>query len=153
MVSDALALARSQVEATFRIGGYDFRSPDYRQILLWAEALKIAPTAIVQRLAGASLKLAAGHGEPISFKVENGGILSAVWDLDSLPLASFQWVAGLSIHEFAFKGSPENSDGEALNPTSIFASVKRSLAYPHTTQFDGVVPCPPPVGLANSNYG
>jgi hypothetical protein len=57
MVSDALALARSQAEATFQIGGYEFRSPDYRQILLWAEALKIAPTTVVQRLEGASLKL------------------------------------------------------------------------------------------------
>ena len=106
MVSDALALARSQVEATFRIGGYDFRSPDYRQILLWAEALKIAPTMVVQRLESTSLDLGGGRGK-ISFQVNNGAILSAVWDFEFLPLRKFEWVEGLSISEMGFKGSSE----------------------------------------------
>ena len=45
MVSDALVLAKSQetalVDARFKLGGYEFRDPDYRQILLWAKALKL----------------------------------------------------------------------------------------------------------------
>ena len=110
MVSDALAIARSQeaslAEVTFQIGNYKFRSPDYRQILLWAEALKIAPTMVVQRLESTSLDLGGGGGK-ISFQVNNGAILSAVWDFEVLPLRKFEWIEDLSISEMAFKGSLE----------------------------------------------
>lgn len=108
MVSDALAVARSQTqlgEARFRIGNYEFRDPDYRQILLWAEALKLDPIIVVQRLECACLELDEDQGGTISFRVENGAIISAVWDFGSLPLARFEWVEGLSICEIAFKGS------------------------------------------------
>ena len=53
-VSDALALVRARenslAAARFRIGEYEFRDPDYRQILIWATALGIAPEVCIRSL-------------------------------------------------------------------------------------------------------
>ena len=73
MVSDALAVARSQDKALtvarFRIGDFKFRDPDYRQILLWAKALKLKPETVVRRLKGSACE----HphtGKTFAFTVE-----------------------------------------------------------------------------------
>ena len=53
MVSDALVLARvreKSLAARFRIGNYEFRDPDYRQILIWAKALDLEPEVFILRL-------------------------------------------------------------------------------------------------------
>lgn len=54
MVSDALDAARSHERsltvARFRIGNHEFRDADYRQLLVWAEALKLEPAVVVQRV-------------------------------------------------------------------------------------------------------
>lgn len=54
MVSDALVLVRgrelSLAAARFRIGNYEFRDPDYRQILIWAKALVVTPENFIDRL-------------------------------------------------------------------------------------------------------
>jgi hypothetical protein len=54
MVADALALADKKqtvaVTAKFRIADYDWCEPDYRQILIWADALGMKPEQVVQRL-------------------------------------------------------------------------------------------------------
>jgi Leucine-rich repeat (LRR) protein len=54
VVSDALAVARLRETALtvprFRIGRYEFREPDYSQILTWAKALAIEPEDFVGRL-------------------------------------------------------------------------------------------------------
>ena len=36
--------------ALLPIGKYEFRDVDYRQILIWAQALELAPMEIVQRI-------------------------------------------------------------------------------------------------------
>ena len=54
MVEEALALGREVAVAKttrFRIGDYTWCEPDYRQILLWAEALKMEPATLIEKLA------------------------------------------------------------------------------------------------------
>ncbi len=101
MISDALVLARCQEKplagARFRVGHYEFRSPDYRQILLWADLLKIEPIMVIQRLEG--------EEGLFCFRVDDGAIISLTWNFESLPLASFEWLEGLSICDIAYKGS------------------------------------------------
>jgi hypothetical protein len=54
IVSDALVLAHSHAtslaSARFRVGNYEFRDADYRQILLWANALEKTPEKIIETL-------------------------------------------------------------------------------------------------------
>ena len=53
MVGDALALGREEAvaqSARFRIGDYIWCEPDYRQILLWAETLKMEPLTVIEHL-------------------------------------------------------------------------------------------------------
>ena len=56
MAGDAFPLGAKEAiaqAATFRIGDYTWCEPDYRQILLWAEALKMEPlTVIIKLVAG-----------------------------------------------------------------------------------------------------
>lgn len=127
MVSDALALARSQEKALtaarFRIGNYELRDPDYRQILLWAKALELEPAVIIERLESSFCEVKAAELEPagiierlessfcergdgwrLTFRVENGSIVTLAWDFDLLPLSVFEWVDGLVIREVGFKG-------------------------------------------------
>src|SRR5665213_3472257 len=110
IVSDALALARpratSLASARFRIGNYEFREADYQQILLWAEALKFDPITVVGRLENAYTEALDDCTYRIdAFSVENGAIVSVVWDFESLPLSRVEWIEGLSICEIVFQGS------------------------------------------------
>ena len=117
MVSDALAVARSQEKALtvarFRIGNDEFCDPDYRQILLWAKALELEPEDVVQRLRSRAWE-SAEEEEEYAFEVENGAIISLVWDFDLLPLTVFEWVEALAIRELCFKGTPKVSPQIAL---------------------------------------
>src|ERR1035437_9124839 len=54
IVVDMLALAKERqstpIDARFRIGQYEWCEPDYRQILIWAHALKLDPEEVIHRL-------------------------------------------------------------------------------------------------------
>ena len=104
MVSDALASARSPEKlltvAPFRIGNYEFRDADYRQILLWAAALALEPVGIIQRLESSKNR----DLVTTTFSVENGSIVTLAWDFNLLPLPAFEWVDGLVIREIGFMG-------------------------------------------------
>jgi len=53
MVEETLALGRKEAVAQtpqFRIGDYHWCEPDYRQILVWAEALKMKPLTVIEKL-------------------------------------------------------------------------------------------------------
>ncbi len=89
----------------FRIGSYELRTPDYRQILLWAKALDVEPAGIIQRLESSVCER--GDHWRLTFKVEDGSIVTLPWDFDLLPLSVFEWVDGLVIREVGFKGSPK----------------------------------------------
>ena len=102
MVSDALVLARTQTEPALvlhRIGDYEFRDPDYRQILTWAESLGLGPEEVIGRLAESKAS------EPDTlFRVHAGRILSFVWDFRLLPILSFGWLSDLHIEHISFRG-------------------------------------------------
>ena len=105
MVSDALAIVRSHERALaakrFRIGGYEFCDPDYRQILIWAKALRLKPDEVVNRLLCTEIKYnSAMH----KLEVINGHIVKLAWDFQLLPISVFEWVNGLCIQSIAFKG-------------------------------------------------
>jgi hypothetical protein len=99
LLSDTLALARG--EPLRKIGEHEWCEPDYRQILLWAEALELEPEEVIGRLTGtAPLD---DSWEPTSFR--NGRIVKLNWDLDLLPLGAFEWVDGLEIEYLRFDQS------------------------------------------------
>ena len=106
MVVDALALARHSgkelVAARFPLGEYEFCEPDYRQILLWAQALGLEPEEVIHRLENPSPDSL--EKEPIGFHVDNGAIVSLLWNFELLPLAIFECLEGLVITELGFKG-------------------------------------------------
>jgi hypothetical protein len=118
MVSDALTVARPRGRelsaARYRVGRYDLREPDYRQILLWSEALSLNPQAVIERLEATEMRTLAAHNtkifetgrkirasKVIPFAVEHGSIISLTWNLEALPIKQFNWIPGLSIQEFA----------------------------------------------------
>ena len=105
---------RSLSPARFKIGDYDFRKPDYQQILLWAKMLGLRPERVVITLAEAKFpfswedrdsllcSLTSSYDEIIEFQVENGAITSMVIDLDLLPLDNLEWVPGLLVQTLGF---------------------------------------------------
>ena len=115
IVSDALVLARARASslasARFRVGDYEFREADYRQILLWAKALENTPEKIIQTLKETTVDVeytvdnedVMPAGE-IALQVEDGSISSVAWDCDELPLTEFVWAKDLKIREIAFIG-------------------------------------------------
>jgi hypothetical protein len=113
MSRDVLARAKAQQglsKARFRLGKYAFREPDYRQILDWAEALGQAPDWVLKQLEASRLKPTEWKDwEPINFVVEDGAMLSLVWDFHRLPLVPEAWQDGLRIHSFWLTGRSHES--------------------------------------------
>lgn len=138
MVSDTLALARSRstqvAPARFKIGKYEFCDPDYRQILLWAKALKLKPLTVIQRLERSSCK--DFFQKLLTFSVENGAIVSLVWDIELLPLTIFDWVEGLSIREMAVQGHVLNPFQNSLRLPSLLRLKFSAQGSNKTSQID-----------------
>ena len=103
MVADTLALAtRNQSVVTagrFRIGEYEWCEPDYRQILMWAEALQLEPATVIERLL---TEPGTKWNHQVNTQFENGRIVTLHWHLDLLRLKTFKWVEGLVIEAIAF---------------------------------------------------
>ncbi len=119
MVSDALALARerekSLAAARFRIGDYEFRNPDYRQILIWAKALELEPEVFIDKLEH-SIEFEVMYedfmdmdclldyvgefvdiGKTIALEVNDGSIVHLKWNFSLFPIPLVEWVSGLKI--------------------------------------------------------
>jgi hypothetical protein len=102
-------LARAQASglnrARFGMFGYQFRAPDYHQILDWAKALGTTPEEIVERLEDSSTETGFG-GDPrsIAFAVDDGAMTSLVWDFERLPLVPTTWQQGLRLCAAGFVG-------------------------------------------------
>jgi hypothetical protein len=88
--------------AHFKIGRYEFREPDYRQILIWAKALGNDPLVLVNTLE--RICFTYEESKKVAFAVEQGGIISLAWDVVALPIKNFEWVAGLTIQTLAVFG-------------------------------------------------
>ena len=102
IVADVLALTKKQqstpVAAKFRIGQHEWCEPDYRQILIWAEALKLKPEEVIERLLKGRRRADESWRET---RFENGRLLKIHWDADLLPLNDFQMGDGLRTTHFA----------------------------------------------------
>jgi hypothetical protein len=93
-------------QARFRIGDYELREPDYRQICLWAEELRIAPDELLGVLADSRLEPKTGSFEPIVFSLVDGALHSLVWDFSRLPMAPDRWDRSLLLDTLGFTASP-----------------------------------------------
>jgi len=90
----------------FRLGNYAFRRPDYNQILAWGRALEMDP----QRFVAVLEDIVAGLDDfdrllnEWSLEVEEGRILSLVWDFNCLPFVPDIWQPSLHIRNISFVG-------------------------------------------------
>jgi len=115
MVSGALALSRNNAALvpSFIIGAQMFCEPDYRQILLWAEALVMEPAAVLERLLDDGTlfgRKGPWYKPELSLTTINQGkIVQLQWDIQRLPLTNFEWVDGLAIESIIFS-VPEDRD-------------------------------------------
>ena len=83
LTRDVLARLRAhQVsQERFSIHGLLFREPDYRQILEWSEALGVTAEEVVDRLDESWIETGyANDPGSIGFVVDDGAIVSVVWD-------------------------------------------------------------------------
>lgn len=119
MTQDVLARAQASglSRARFRIGDYLLREPDYRQILLWADALGMGPESVLAELAGTRMEPEEDWEkfQTISFIVEDGAILSLVWDFNRLPLIPTSWMPGLQIQMLGFRNDWGDDTIDKLN--------------------------------------
>lgn len=85
-------------ETKFRVGGYEWCEPDYRQILIWAKTLKLEPQQVIQRLLWR--RDAQSPPSPMASEFNDGRIIKLTWNFDLLPIRDFQWVDDLEIVDF-----------------------------------------------------
>jgi len=103
-MAEALAVAR---EPLHKIGEYEWCDPDYRQILLWAEALELEPEEVIRRLLTISSLVYHEDGKKrmhTRTTFEGGRIRKLNWDLSVLPLTAFTWAEGLEIEYLRVTG-------------------------------------------------
>jgi Leucine-rich repeat (LRR) protein len=141
MVSDALALARQQEQerslalVRFRLGNFEFRDPDYRQILIWAKALELEPEVFIDQLEHSfefeyeryesGLNKFLGMEENVALEVEDGCITHLKWNFKFFPIPLVECVDGLRIKRLGF-----------FSPMASKATRKISLRLPLLTTLD-----------------
>ncbi len=111
MAENLLGVARSQERALaaqlrYRIGDYEFREADHAQIQRWARRLGMAPEKVVEVLATIGEKDVCICDAAIAFSVEDGAIVSLVWDFALLPLTDWLWGQDLQIADFGILNAP-----------------------------------------------
>ncbi len=110
MVEQTLAVARQEQagiqSARRKIGEYEWREPDYRQILIWAKTLAVEPEEVIRRLLASDCRFDQEWAETSFYK---GTLLKLNWCISSLPIERFDWVDGLVMTHLQidyFKKSP-----------------------------------------------
>lgn len=108
MTRDVLAQAEvcGITGARFRVGDYLLREPDYRQVCDWSDALGLPPAELIMRLSAGYLQFKNGFCKDISFFVEDGSIVSMVWDFEHLPIFPNTWQKELMIEALGFSSTP-----------------------------------------------
>lgn len=121
MVADVLTLAKplsvEVMPTLFRVGDYDFCEPDYKQILLWAEALAFKPEVVVGHLQ--SFMPSEDQNIDFKFDVNAGRMVSLTWDFDKLPISKFVLISGSLLEKIQFIGRHEFSPTIFLNSTKL----------------------------------
>ena len=77
-----------RVRNLFSVAGIDFNEPDHCQIQAWAEAVGISAEVLVKHLQETVYDSV--EVDEIRFQVDDGSIVSLAWDLEKLPIASFE---------------------------------------------------------------
>ena len=113
-------------QVRFRIGDHVLREPDYRQIFLWAEALRLSPEELLAVLAESRREQSQFHDEYI-FVVEDGSLKALVWDLARLPRFPDIWVEGLRIDTLCFVVDYDTELSEALSLAPRARSLRQIL--------------------------
>ena len=118
MVLGALEIARRKLhdDTHHWLGGYELAEPDYRQVLLWAEQLRLVPEDVLERLAKCKfvgrletcsatryLDQDVTH-KTLGLEIINGRFKTLVLDSRALPLRAFEWLPGLSIETLVVTG-------------------------------------------------
>ena len=112
MAENLLDVARSQERALaaqrrYRIGDYEFREADYAQIQRWARKLGMNAEEVVNGLAKSQkTPFYASERIDVDFQVQDGLIVSLVWDFDLFPLSDWAWVAGLELEHLGILNAP-----------------------------------------------
>ncbi len=101
MAENLLGVARSQERALaaqrrYRIGDYEFREADHAQIQRWARRLGMAN--LLDGLARSRKLHWFGN---VTFRIQDGVIVSLVWDFALLQLIEWNWITGLEITRLA----------------------------------------------------
>ena len=136
MVNGALALRRNNAALVPRcsIGEHVFCEPDYRQIILWADALRMQPETVLETILREPNR---AKKTKVTTSIKGGRLTELYWDLDTLPLKSFEWVNGLVIESlsiFSRPGGGENdpicsSIAEYFNPSPLERILSLPLPY------------------------
>lgn len=101
MVDAALSFSRAEdaLVPRFKIGEHVFCEPDYEQLILWADALRMDPDKVLSHL------LTGNPDEGWEDKktlIKHGRMVRIGWNINLLPLDKFEWVNGLVIESITF---------------------------------------------------
>ena len=112
MAENLLSVARTQEQALvaqrrYHIGDYEFREADHAQIQRWARMLGMEPAKVVEVLASSQKE--DSFGPTTEFSVQDGAIVSLVWDFGLLPLTDWAWGRGLQIARLAILNASRGS--------------------------------------------
>lgn len=103
-------------QARFRLGDYEWREPDYRQIISWAEQQAVSPEDIINSLLDGEIP----SGVPWAGTVfENGRIKKLNWDFDRMSVPDLTFIDGLHLTHLSVCSSEyaiavEEADLESL---------------------------------------
>ena len=112
MAENLLGVARSQERALaaqkrYHIGDYEFREADHAQIQRWARMLGIDAEAVAQGLANSNRTGQLSLFDGGFLVVDDGAIVSLVWDFALFPLTEWDWVRGLEIACLSILHAPD----------------------------------------------
>lgn len=112
MAENLLGVARSQERALaaqkrYRIGDYEFREADHAQIQRWARRLGIDAEAVAQGLANNNRTGQLSLFDGDFLVVDDGAIVSLVWDFALFPLTDWDWVSDLEIACLSILHAPD----------------------------------------------
>lgn len=125
MSSGVLAAFRDRANAPqqdrFRVGDFEFRAPDYQQILLWAAASGFTPERVVDGLSkNWSIHLAGkGRDHPFRWKVVDGQIIWLIWEFDEIPIKELVFVGGLNIEKLVLFSQEKPAEIPSTLPDSV----------------------------------
>lgn len=116
--------ARELEAARVRIGCHVLRAADARQIDLWATAVGTGSSTLLKileesRLESVNAQRIAEFDDllsPIQFCIEDGAIISLVWDFDQLPDFPDLWVEGVRLRELGFTANYRRRSAFVLAP-------------------------------------